>query len=227
MTKKMKILLVEDEIFLGQIVTETLSSRGFELRHESSGNAIIEAFQQFKPDICLFDIMLPGKDGFTLLEEIRRINRQVPVIFLTAKSMSEDVVKGFEKGCNDYIRKPFSMEELIVRINALLQRTAVTSDLNEQFVIGEYTFYYTRQELIYKGEVIKLTGREADLLKLLVQHKNNLMDKKKALLELWGDDSFFNNRSMDVFITKLRKYLSKDTTVSILNIRGMGYKLIF
>ncbi len=223
----MKILLVEDEIFLGQIVTETLSSRGFELRHESSGNAIIEAFQQFKPDICLFDIMLPGKDGFTLLEEIRRINRQVPVIFLTAKSMSEDVVKGFEKGCNDYIRKPFSMEELIVRINALLQRTAVTSDLNEQFVIGEYTFYYTRQELIYKGEVIKLTGREADLLKLLVQHKNNLMDKKKALLELWGDDSFFNNRSMDVFITKLRKYLSKDTTVSILNIRGMGYKLIF
>ncbi len=228
MRKVFKILLVEDEIFLGQIVSETLTGRGFTVRHETNGINIFKTFREYEPDICLFDVMLPGKDGFTIAEEIRMVNKEIPIIFLTAKSQTEDVIKGFQKGCNDYIRKPFSMEELIVRIQALLNKPGFSASEanNEPLQIGQYKFFPAKQELIIGAETIKLTGREADLLVILVKNRNQLSEKKMLLMKLWGDDSFFNNRSMDVFVTKLRKYLSKDASVSILNIRGMGYKLV-
>ena len=228
MSKKIKLLLVEDEVFLGQIVRETLQKKGFEVFHETDGKNVIQAYKNFEPCICVFDIMLPNVDGFTLVEEIRKTDKQIPIIFLTAKSMSEDVVKGFEKGCNDYMRKPFSMDELIVRINALIQRSQYTLEAysNEEYKLGKYKFSYLKQELIIGTETIKLTSREADLLKLLVQNKNSILDKRAALIALWGDDSFFNGRSMDVFISKLRKYFNQDKSIEILNVRGQGYKLL-
>ena len=228
MSKKIKLLLVEDEIFLGQIVRETLQKQGFEVLHETDGKNVLKIFKDFEPHICVFDIMLPNVDGFTHVEEIRKTNKQIPIIFLSAKSMSEDVVEGFEKGCDDYMRKPFSMDELIVRINALLHRNQykLTAPSNEKYEIGKYKFNYLKQELIIEKEIIKLTNREADLLKLLVQNKNSILDKKSTLIALWGDDSFFNGRSMDVFITKLRKYFNQDKTIEIVNVRGQGYKFL-
>lgn len=228
MNKKIKLLLVEDEVFLGRIVKETLEKHGFEVVHEIHGGKVLELLNVVKPDICVFDVMLPGKDGFTLVEEIRKTDKRLPVIFLTSKSMTEDVVRGFEKGGNDYLRKPFSMEELIVRINALLQRTALAPNQvsDSEQAIGKYMFHALKNELRIEKMVIKLTSRETDLLTLLIQNKNTVLDKKAALIALWGDDSFFNGRSMDVFITKLRKHFSKDKNIEIVNIRGQGYKLI-
>ena len=228
MNKKIKLLLVEDEVFLGQIVRETLQKQGFNVLHETDGKNVLKTFKNFGPDICVFDIMLPNIDGFTLVEEIRKTDKQTPIIFLTAKSMSEDVVRGFEKGCNDYMRKPFSIDELIARIKALIKRSnyALTASADEEYKLGKYTFNYLKQELVTEAEIIRLTNREADLLKLLVQNKNSILDKKATLIALWGDDSFFNGRSMDVFITKLRKYFHEDKTIEILNVRGQGYKLL-
>ena len=228
MSKKIKLLLVEDEVFLGQIVRETLQKQGFEVLHEIDGRNVLKTFKNFEPNICVLDIMLPNIDGFTLAEEIRKTDKQTPIIFLTAKSMSDDVVKGFEKGCNDYMRKPFSMDELIVRINALINRNqyTISSSSVEEYELGNYKFNYLKQELVIKTKTIKLTTREADLLKLLVQNKNTILDKKATLIALWGDDSFFNSRSMDVFISKLRKYFKGDNTIEILNVRGQGYKLL-
>ena len=228
MSEKIKLLLVEDEVFLGQIVRETLQKQGFDVLHETDGRNVLKTFKNFKPDICVFDIMLPNIDGFTLVEEIRKTDKQTPIIFLTAKSMSEDVVRGFEKGCNDYMRKPFSIDELIARIKALMKRSyyTLTTFSNEEYELGKYTFNYLKQELVTETEIIRLTNREADLLKLLVQNKNSILDKKATLIALWGDDSFFNGRSMDVFITKLRKYFNEDKTIEILNVRGQGYKLL-
>jgi DNA-binding response OmpR family regulator len=226
MIKKIKLLLVEDEIFLGQIVRETLEKENFEVVHETNGLNVIGRFHGFKPHICIFDIMLPGKDGYTLVQEIRSIDKEIPIIFLTAKSQTEDVVKGFERGCNDYIRKPFSMEELIVRIHALLQRHHVSENIQEDQKVGKYLFNSLKQELRIGKDTIRLTSRETDLFKLLLRNRNAVLDKKATLLALWGDDTFFTSRSMDVFITKLRKYLGKDTSIQIINIRGQGYKLI-
>lgn len=222
-----KILLVEDEVILGQIVSDALTSRGFSLMHVAEGNKVLSAYASYQPDLILLDVMLPGRDGFELAKEIRQSDAHVPIIFLTAKSQTEDVIKGFGSGCNDYIRKPYNLEELIVRMNALLQRSGLHKKEEAMFMIGEYRFDFIRQELIHEKEKIQLTSREADLLKRLCENRNQLTDKKTVLLELWGDDSFFNGRSMDVFITKLRKYLSHDPAISILNVRGAGYKLTF
>ncbi|MGK6350764.1 response regulator transcription factor [Parapedobacter sp. DT-150] len=226
-TGLLKVLLAEDEPFLGKIVKESLESRGFNVLWVQDGLKAYSAFRTFDPAICIFDVMMPTKDGFTLTEDIRKVNDRVPIIFLTAKSLTEDVVKGFELGGNDYLKKPFSMEELIVRMNALLNRP-VKQQLTavEQFTIGKYTFNSALQELVSDGEVVKLSFRESALLKMLIENKNQVLDRKLALDYLWGDDSFFNARSMDVFITKLRKRLKNDSDIEIVNIRGIGYKLM-
>lgn len=227
---KNKILFVEDEQSLGLIVKESLEIRGFEVQYCSDGKAGLRAFKEFHPDICLLDIMMPVKDGYTLAQEIRKLDHQVPIIFLTARSQSADVVKGFEVGANDYIKKPFSMEELIVRVKARLSDNSVMSEMNSDqktFVIGSYNFDINKQTLEFHGEIKKLTHREAEILRLLCLNKNKVLERSQVLDKVWGDDNFFNARSMDVFITKLRKYLASDPNVEILNVRGIGYKLIY
>jgi len=228
MQKQMvKVLLAEDEPFLGKIVKENLESRGFEVLWVQDGVKAYSAFRTFDPNICILDVMMPAKDGFALTEDIRRINGQVPIIFLTAKSLTEDVVKGFELGGNDYLKKPFSMEELIVRINALLNRaTQIETAAPELHPIGRYLFNDALQQLMLGDEVTRLSYRESALLKMLVEHKNRVLDRRVVLENLWGGDSFFHARSMDVFVTKLRKRLGKDEYIKIVNVRGIGYKLI-
>jgi DNA-binding response OmpR family regulator len=227
-----KILLIEDEWQLGQIVKDSLEMRGFEMFYASDGKEGLELYQQHKPDVVVLDIMMPNMDGFTVTTEIRKQDKITPIIFLTAKSQTADVVKGFELGGNDYLKKPFSMDELIVRIKALLQRfndqpapqEASGSDVIQ---IGQYQFNYTKQTLTRNSETAFLSHREAEILRRLSENLNQVIERKTVLLDLWGDDSFFNARSMDVFITKLRRYLKDDPRVQIVNIRGVGYKLIF
>lgn len=226
--KPVKILLAEDEPFLGKIIKESLELKGFEVLWVPDGVKAYGAFRSWCPTICIFDIMMPAKDGFSLIEDIRKVDEQVPVIFLTAKSLTTDVVKGFELGCNDYLKKPFSMEELIVRINALLSRSYAGKKSTEtaMFEIGEFLFNSKTQELNKPLGSAKLSFRESVLLKLLAENKNEVLNRKLALEVLWGEDNFFNARSMDVFITKLRKHLKEDPRIEIVNIRGIGYKLI-
>lgn len=229
MTKN-KILFVEDEQSLGMIVKESLEIRGFHVQYCQDGKTGLRTFKEFKPDICLLDIMMPVKDGYTLAQEIRKIDKQVPIIFLTARSQSSDVVKGFEVGANDYIKKPFSMEELIVRIKARLSDSTGISEMESDqtvFTIGNYQFDFDKQTLDFQDNTRKLTHREAEILRLLCLHRNKVLERSTVLEKVWGDDNFFNARSMDVFITKLRKYLQNDTDVEILNVRGIGYKLIY
>lgn len=224
-----KVLLVEDEIFLAKIVKESLEMRDFEVILASDGNDGLKKFYASKPDICVLDVMMPLKDGFTLAEEIRKSDKQTPIIFLTAKSLTDDVVKGFEIGGNDYLKKPFSIEELIVRMSALLKRTPQNTDkegFKQAVEIGKYIFDIDKQELSFRGEMKKLSHKESELLRLLYENKNKVLERSPALKTIWGDDSFFNARSMDVFITKLRSYLKEDADVEIINIRGIGYKLM-
>jgi two-component system, OmpR family, response regulator TrcR len=227
---EIKVLLVEDEAVLASIVKETLDARGFELTIASNGVEGWSLFNTNKPDVCVIDVMMPRKDGFSLVEDIRKVDTMVPIIFLTAKTQTADVIKGFETGADDYMKKPFSMEELILRLKSLNRRRSIpepsstpTPATNE---IGNFYFDHNRLELINNGKAISLSQREADLFKLLIDHKNQLLDRKTALLKIWGEDNSFNTRSMDVYITRLRKYLVNDSTVQILNIRGFGYKLI-
>jgi DNA-binding response OmpR family regulator len=227
-----KVLLIEDEVQLGQIVKDSLEMRGFEMLYAADGREGLKLFQQEHPDVVVLDIMMPNMDGFTVTSEIRKQDKITPIIFLTAKSQTTDVVKGFELGGNDYLKKPFSMDELIVRITALLKRfkdaPASANEPEEGAVsIGQYSFNYTKQTLTRNNVVEFLSHREAAILKRLYDNKNDIMERKAILIDLWGDDNFFNARSMDVFITKLRRYLKEDSRVQIVNIRGVGYKLIF
>ncbi len=223
-----KILYVEDELFLGKIVKETLEGRGFEVSMETDGDKVVPLFQEVEPDICVLDIMLPNKNGFDIAEDIRKLNDDVPIIFLTAKTETEDVVKGFKLGGNDYIRKPFSMEELIVRIENLLRvkkenALAVSGDAIN---LGGYTFHLNKQVLSFKEEEKKLSYRESELLKYLFANRNSVIDRKDLLNHIWGNDSFFNSRNLDVYITKLRSYLKEDTAIEILTIKGVGYRFV-
>ena len=222
--KQAKVLLLEDELQLAKIVSESLQARGFTVTHVVNGILGIEAIRKSDFDICIVDVMMPFMDGYTFVEQVRKTDKQVPVLFLTAKSQTEDVIKGYEAGGNDYLRKPFSLEELILRLNELLRRKA--GQAPSSTVIGLYTFDMNKQELWFSGRLAgKLSHRENELLTLLIQHKNQVLDRKAVLLKLWGDDNFFNTRTMDVFITKLRKHLQQDPSVEIINIRGVGYKL--
>jgi len=223
---KTTILLAEDEPALGQIIKESLETRDFNVLLCGDGEKALEIYQSKHPKLLVLDVMMPKKDGFTLAKDIRAIDDTIPIIFLTAKSQTQDVVEGFTIGGNDYLKKPFSMEELIVRINNLLHRTKVQKT-SELFQLGEYTFDFPKQMLAFKTEQPnQLTHREAHLLFHLAKNKNQVLDRSIILKKLWGNDDFFNARSMDVFITKLRKKLSKDNSIQILNVRGFGYKLI-
>ncbi|MEO6610864.1 MAG: response regulator transcription factor [Chitinophagaceae bacterium] len=225
---KAKILYVEDELFLGKIVKESLESRNYEVVMEADGAKATELFKKTKPDICVLDVMLPNKDGFTIADEIRELDEDVPIIFLTAKTQTEDVVKGFSLGGNDYIRKPFSMEELIVRIQHLLgtRNESGQKISGGAATIGKYHFQLNRQVLSNGKEEKKLSFRESELLKLLYENREKIIDRKAILNVLWGNDSFFNSRNLDVYITKLRSYLKEDPSVEILTIKGVGYRFI-
>ena len=229
---KTKILLVEDEVFLGQIVKESFETRDFEVKHFVDGEQGLEGFKTMNPDICVLDVMLPLMDGFALAKEIKKLNPNQPIIFLTAKSMTEDVVEGFAIGADDYVRKPFSMEELIMRVKAVLGRNSKREKETKveqvrEYEIGQFTFLPIKQELHHHSGIKKLTSRESELLRMLCENKNSLIERDVILKQLWGDDTFFNARSMDVFITKLRKYLKEDSDIELINVRGRGYKLIF
>ncbi|GAA3780376.1 response regulator transcription factor [Corallibacter vietnamensis] len=223
---KTTILLAEDEPALGQIIKESLETRDFNVILCDNGEKAFEKFQSETPEILVLDVMMPKKDGFTLAKDIRAIDDTIPIIFLTAKSQTQDVVEGFTIGGNDYLKKPFSMEELIVRINNLLNRTQVQKT-SEVLKIGDYTFDFPKQTLQFNAEEkLQLTHREAHLLFHLIKNKNQVLDRSIILNKLWGNDDFFSARSMDVFISKLRKKLQSDTNIQILNVRGFGYKLI-
>lgn len=223
-----KILYAEDELFLGKIVRESLESRGFDVFMEEDGANVTALFKKTKPDICVLDIMLPNKDGFTIADEIRRLDEDVPIIFLTAKTQTEDVVKGFSIGGNDYIRKPFSLEELIVRIQHLLRhkQEPVPKIQGGTVTMGSFSFQLNRQLLVSGKTERKLSFRESELLKLLYEHRDQIIDRRDILNLLWGNDSFFNSRNLDVYITKLRGYLKEDPSLEIITIKGVGYRFV-
>ena len=223
-----KVLYVEDELFLGKIVRESIERRGYEVIMESDGAKVLDSFKRNSPEICVLDVMLPNKDGFEIADEIRELDQNVPIIFLTAKTQTEDVVKGFSLGGNDYIRKPFSMEELIVRIQNLLRSKGDTKQkpTGDNVTIGAYNFHLNRQVLTTKNEERKLSYRESELLKLLYENRDKIIDRKNILNLLWGNDSFFNSRNLDVYITKLPSYLREEPTLEIITIKGIGYRFI-
>jgi DNA-binding response OmpR family regulator len=223
-----KVLYVEDELFLGKIVKETLELRGFEVVMESDGADVVRSFEKNSPDICVFDVMLPNRSGFELAEDIRKLNDDVPVIFLTAKTQTDDVVHGFKIGGNDYIRKPFSMEELIVRIeNALrLKKDEPLGIVGDMVQMGKYQFHLNKQVLAVGPEEKKLSYRESELLKYLYLHRDQVIDRRDLLNHIWGNDSFFNSRNLDVYITKIRGYLKEDDALEIITIKGVGYRFI-
>jgi DNA-binding response OmpR family regulator len=223
-----KILLIEDDPNLGFILNENLELQGFEVKLCADGEEALAAYHRGQFDLCLIDVMLPKKDGFTLAREIRKTNQDIPIIFLTAKSLKDDRIEGFKIGGDDYITKPFSMEELVLRIQAVLKRTKPAAEQKGKniFAIGKYTFDYEQQNLQIAGKLQKLTSKESELLKLLCLHVNDTLERELALKLVWGEDSYFNGRSMDVFISKLRKYLQGDEKVEIMNVHGRGFKLV-
>jgi DNA-binding response OmpR family regulator len=228
-TEKLKILLVEDDPNLGTLLQEYLDAKEYQTKLAKDGKEGFDFFCKNDYDLVLLDVMMPYKDGITLAKEIRVNNKQIPIIFLTAKSMKEDTLEGFSAGADDYITKPFSMEELLVRIQAVLRRSNKQISIsNEQnnFEIGAYKFDSEKQVLEYNGNSVKLTTKESGLLRLLCIHKNDVLDRNFALKTIWHDDNYFNGRSMDVYIAKLRKYLKDDQKVEIINIHGKGFKLL-
>ncbi|CAN5436960.1 response regulator transcription factor [soil metagenome] len=227
--EKSKVLLVEDDANLGSLLKEYLEAKGYSTVLATDGKKGYDVFSKDKFNICIFDVMMPIKDGFTLAKEIRVLDPNIPIVFLTAKSMKEDAIEGFSVGADDYITKPFSMEELLLRIKAILRRTenkTIKNSDQEEFKIGNYKFDYKHQVLDLKGEQHKLTTKEAELLKLLCLHANDVLDRNFALKSIWNDDNYFNGRSMDVYIAKLRKYLKEDPAVELINVHGKGFKLL-
>jgi len=224
-----KVLLAEDDSNLGLLLKNYLSAKNYETTLVRTGTRALDAFSSESFNICIFDIMMPEMDGITLAKEIRLSNQEIPIIFLTAKNQQEDIIEGFVSGADDYITKPFSMEELLYRIEAVLRRTGV-STLSVQkegpYQIGGFTFDPLKQIMSYKGKPVKLTTKESELLELLYKHRNEILERNYALKAIWIDDNYFNARSMDVYISRLRKYLGKDPSLKILNVHGKGYKLI-
>ncbi len=222
------ILLAEDDKNLGTVLKAYLDAKKYNTTLRVNGKEAFEEFQKGNYDFLILDVMMPVKDGFTMAREIREIDKNIPILFLTAKSLQEDKMEGFKVGADDYLTKPFSMEELLVRIEAILRRTqAHKKSINKEFfTIGKFSFDVTRHILSADGVSQKLTSKEAELLKMLCASKNETLDRSVALKQIWHDDSYFNARSMDVYVTKLRKYLKSDTSIEILNVHGVGFKLI-
>jgi two-component system OmpR family response regulator len=229
MKKKTRVLLCEDDPNLGTLLKEYLIAKGFETDLATDGVEGLKAFRRSTYDFVILDVMMPLKDGFTVAREIREDDKHTPILFLTAKSMKEDTLEGFKAGGDDYLTKPFSMEELMARMNAILKRTSALPDSADeavQFNIGKYEFDYNKQKLSLDKDEIKLTTKENELLYLLCKNKNGIMERGYALKAIWGDDNYFNGRSMDVYIAKLRKHLKEDSAVEIINIHGRGFKLL-
>ncbi len=228
MTETPHLLLVEDEPFLAKVVKDSLEQRGFVVTHVTDGRTAFRVFSEEFFALCIVDVMLPQLDGFTLVKQIRTLNGGVPVLFLTARTATKDVIEGYESGGNDYLKKPFSLDELFLRVNELLRRSGGVGAISETVVsIGQYGFVPRNQTLLFSGKApIRLSYRETQLLQMLYDARNNVLSRKTVLLTLWGDDNIFNVRTMDVYITKLRKHLKDDPTIEIINLRGVGYKLI-
>ncbi|MBD3582373.1 response regulator transcription factor [Flavobacterium selenitireducens] len=226
MIKKVAVLFVEDEPFLGKVISESLEKQGFAVTWLQDGNSALQNFAPSKFDICILDVMLPQLDGFALASRIRLNDAAVPILFLTARGGIEDLKNGYASGGNDYLRKPFSLDELFLRVSELLKRRDLGM-LPGEFKVGNLLFDHRKLRLVApSGNIVKLSHRECELLLLLLQNRDGMLDRKSALLQLWGDDNFFTARSMDVYITKLRKKLAADASVEIVNLRGFGYKLI-
>ena len=227
--KQIHVLLAEDDRYLGNLLKNYLEAKGYVTTLCLDGGDALATFREKKFDFCILDIMMPAKDGFTVAREIREKHPKIPILFLTAKSLQEDKVKGFKAGADDYLTKPFSMEELLLRMQAILRRTAGTTETPVEghlFSIGAYTFDDARQTLTLRGNERRLTSRESALLRLLCLHMNDVLPRTKALTEIWNSDSYFNARSMDVYVVKLRKYLKEDPGVELINVHGVGFKLI-
>lgn len=227
---KKKVLYIEDEVYLARIVKDTLELKGFEVMHKKDGTKIHDVISTFAPDICLLDVMLPNIDGFTLANHIRNINPRLPIIFLTAKTQTDDLIKGFSSGGSDYLRKPFSMEELIVRLDnqlKLVSRDAPSAQsLPDEVVLKDYTFYPGRYELHTPTGIIKLSNRESQIISMLCTHANNTLDRRELLNIVWGDDSFFNSRNLDVYIRKIRGYFTPQSGIEIVTLKGKGYHFV-
>ncbi|WP_455674219.1 response regulator transcription factor [Phocaeicola sp.] len=224
--EKIHILLVEDELTLAMIIKDTLEELDFIITTASDGEEGLKTFFEQKPDVVVADVMMPRMDGFEMVRRIRQSDKLTPVLFLTARSTINDVVEGFELGANDYLKKPFGMQELIVRIKALMHKAFVEKEVSNLHEIGHYQFNSITQQLTFAGSLQELSHRESEILKRLCENRNEVISTQNILLELWGDDSFFNSRSLHVFITKLRHKLAKDDRIRIVNVRGIGYKLI-
>jgi DNA-binding response OmpR family regulator len=225
--KGMKILLAEDDHNLGTILKAYLEAKGYPTKLYVNGKDAFDAYTKEKFDFCILDVMMPVKDGFTLAKDIRKTNKKIPILFLTAKSMQEDKIEGLQLGADDYLTKPFSMEELLLRIKAIMRRTNISTNIDQTvFELGEYVFDYSHQTLTIGKNIQKLTSKEAELLKLLCENLNAVLDRTITLMRIWNDDSYFNARSMDVYITKLRKYLKDDPNIELLNVHGIGFKLL-
>jgi DNA-binding response OmpR family regulator len=228
-SSEIKVLLAEDDKNLGAVLKAYLEAKGYQTMLCVNGKEAFDIFNKKKVDFCIVDVMMPVKDGFTLAQEIRKLDKHIPILFLTAKSLQEDKIRGFELGGDDYLTKPFSMEELLMRMKAILRRVNEATGpegKTTQFRLGKMTFDYNRQLLTSTSAEHKLTSKEAELLKLLCDNANEVLDRSVALNRIWQDDSYFNARSMDVYITKLRKYLKDDPSVELMNVHGIGFKLV-
>jgi len=228
MPSKFKLLLVEDDDSLGFMLKDNLEMSGYQVRLCQDGKKGLTAFHNDDYHLCILDVMLPQKDGFSLAEDIRKYNQKIPIIFLTAKSQKDDRIKGFKLGGDDYITKPFSLEEFLLRVEAVLKRVydrPSSADQKDQFIIGKYSFHVSNQILSLDGQDTKLTNKEARLLRILVQHKNQVVERDVIMKTIWEDEGYFVARSMDVFISKLRKYLAGDPSIKISNVHGVGYRL--
>ena len=228
---KIQVLYAEDEPFLGKIVKESLESREFAVRMVADGAKVMDAFRECQPEICVLDVMLPHRDGFSLGEDIRKEDPHIPIIFLTAKNQTQDLLKGFASGGNDYIKKPFSVEELIVRMHNLLQlvRQQSSSTINseqDEFTLGQFTFIPGKYELHHPENSRQLSHKETQILRLLAQKQNLPVGRKDIMLAVWGDDSFFHSRNLDVYITRLRGYLKPDPDLQIVTLKGVGYHFV-
>lgn len=226
MENKTSILLAEDDPNLGQLLTSFIKSKGFDVSLATNGKTAFEKFNTGKYDFCIFDVMMPEMDGITLAKEVREIDKKIPILFLTAKAMKDDKLEGFAAGADDYLTKPFAMEELLARVNAILRRTEVKSEQQDESFIGTIKYEPELRLLHLKEGVRKLTTKENQLLSLLVKNRNEVLDRNAALRAIWGDDNYFNGRSMDVYIAKLRKALKEDPSIEIMNVHGKGFKLI-
>ena len=231
MSSKIKILYIEDEPFLGKIVKETLESKEYQVLWETDGAKVMQQFKTFQPTVCVVDVMLPNVDGYTLGQQLRVQDPLMPIIFLTAKSQTEDVIQGFASGGTDYLKKPFSIEELVARINNQVNllsavRTIKSNDVNEEIQFGKCKFFPGKLELHTPRQIIKLSHKEFQVLHLLAQYTNQIIDRKMILLSVWGDDSYFNSRTLDVYIRKLREYFGTDSDIEIITLKGKGYQVV-